>query len=102
MIRKQLLWGEECVEIEKPNKSSGPGNAVMIEIESERVTEIFTGFVQRGVPAESIAEGVVKEARRYLEADVPVGEHLADQLLLPLALAGNSSLRLAAVRTFKN
>jgi RNA 3'-terminal phosphate cyclase (ATP) len=29
--------------------------------------------------------------RRYLAADVSVGEHLADQLLLPLALAGGGS-----------
>jgi RNA 3'-terminal phosphate cyclase (ATP) len=29
----------------------------------------------------------------YLAADVPVGEHLADQLLIPLALAGGGSFR---------
>ena len=29
--------------------------------------------------------------RRYLDAGVPVGEHLADQLLLPLALAGSGA-----------
>ena len=30
------------------------------------------------------------EARAYLTHDVPVGEHLADQLLIPLALAGGA------------
>ena len=36
--------------------------------------------------AESIAARVVKEAQAYLDSGAPVGEHLADQLLLPLAL----------------
>lgn len=66
----------------------GPGNVVYVRVASEQVTELFTGFGQRGVRAEAVAEGVVAAVRRYLVAGVPVGEHLADQLLLPLALAG--------------
>jgi RNA 3'-terminal phosphate cyclase (ATP) len=31
--------------------------------------------------------------QRYLAADVPVGEHLADQLLIPMALAGGGEFR---------
>jgi RNA 3'-terminal phosphate cyclase (ATP) len=31
---------------------------------------------------------VVKEVRRYITSDVPVEEHLSDQVLLPMALAG--------------
>lgn len=75
----------EVVEVPEP---AGPGNVVIVEIESDRVTELFTGFGRRGVPAEAVAEEVAGQARRYLEAGVPVGPHLADQLLLPLALAG--------------
>ena len=41
--------------------------------------------------AESIAARVVHEAQAYLDAGAPVGEHLADQLLIPLALAGGGS-----------
>jgi len=48
------------------------------------------------VPAEKVAAGAAREARRYLEAGVPVGEHLADQLLLPLALAGGGRFRTLA------
>jgi RNA 3'-terminal phosphate cyclase (ATP) len=67
----------------------GPGNIVTVEIHSEHITEVFTGYGQRGLPAEEVAEGVVKQIKRYLAATVPVGEHLADQLLLPFALAGS-------------
>jgi RNA 3'-terminal phosphate cyclase (ATP) len=38
-----------------------------------------------------VAENTVRQVRRYLAAGVPVGECLADQLLLPMALAGGGS-----------
>ena len=57
------------------------------------MTEIFTAFGERGLRAEAVADLAVGEAREYLRADVPVGPHLADQLLLPLALAGGGEFR---------
>jgi RNA 3'-terminal phosphate cyclase (ATP) len=71
----------------------GPGNALIATIESEHVTEQVTGFGERGVSSEQIAAGVSDEVRRYLAAGVPVGEHLADQLLLPMALGKGGSFR---------
>jgi RNA 3'-terminal phosphate cyclase (ATP) len=68
--------------------AGGPGNFLTIDVESEHVTEVFTGLGERGVRAEDVATRACDEAARYLAAGVPVGEHLADQLLLPLALAG--------------
>jgi RNA 3'-terminal phosphate cyclase (ATP) len=73
--------------------SPGPGNVVIADIESEHVTEVFTGFGERGVRAELVAEGVAKEVSFYLEKGVPVGEHLADQLLLPMALGQGGEFR---------
>ena len=68
--------------------ADGPGNVLAIEIGADNVTEIFTGFGERGISAEAVVAHTVKEAQAYLAAKVPVGPHLADQLLLPLALAG--------------
>jgi RNA 3'-terminal phosphate cyclase (ATP) len=93
-IRRRLSWPADCVSTRQV-ESAGPGNVVFVEIHSEHVTEVFTGFGQRGVPAEKVAAGVVRETRRYLEAGVPVGEHLADQLLVPIALGGGSFHTLA-------
>jgi RNA 3'-terminal phosphate cyclase (ATP) len=45
------------------------------------------------VSSEHVAAGVCAEVRRYLAAGVPVGEHLADQLLLPLALGQGGAFR---------
>lgn len=69
----------------------GPGNAVLVTVESAGLTEVFAGFGRRGVPAETVAAEAAEEAGRYLAADVAAGEHLADQLLLPLALARGGS-----------
>jgi RNA 3'-terminal phosphate cyclase (ATP) len=80
-------WPEESVLIETVRNSLGPGNVVMLEVVSENVTELFTGFGEIGVKAEKVARKAVESYREYLAADVPVGEYLADQLMLPLAIA---------------
>jgi RNA 3'-terminal phosphate cyclase (ATP) len=85
VISKKLSW-DSCSLQAEVVPSRGPGNVVMLEIENENVTEIFTGFGERNVRAEVVAEDVVMRARRYLASEAAVGEHLADQLLLPLAL----------------
>ncbi len=68
-------------------RSTGPGNAVCIRIGDY---ELVTAFGERGVPAEEVARKAVTEARAYLSRRAPVGEHLADQLILPFALAGGT------------
>jgi RNA 3'-terminal phosphate cyclase (ATP) len=86
-IAAQSDWGPSCFTIEEATGSRGPGNAVMIEIESQHVCEVCTGFGQLGVRAEQVAMHAWQQARRYLSSDAPVGEHLADQILLPLGIA---------------
>ncbi|TSJ88121.1 RNA 3'-terminal phosphate cyclase [Chitinimonas sp. BJB300] len=72
-------------------QAEGPGNVLMIEARFAQVTELFTAFGERGISAESVANHAAKEARLYLESTAAVGEYLADQLLLPMALAGSGS-----------
>jgi RNA 3'-terminal phosphate cyclase (ATP) len=93
VVRERLGWEERELGVEVIRDSPGPGNVLVLEIESEPVTEVITGFGERGVPAEKVAARAVEEAERYLTSGVPAGEHLADQLLLPLALAGGGSFR---------
>jgi RNA 3'-terminal phosphate cyclase len=62
-------------------------------VETEHVTEVFTGFGERGRPAEEVARSAVEAAKAWIEAGVPIDEHLADQLLIPLVLAGSGSFR---------
>lgn len=69
--------------------SAGPGNAIFIRLTFENVTEVFTEFGQKGVPAERVAAACLRQAQTFIDQDVPIGEHLADQLLLPAAIAAH-------------
>lgn len=94
--RAVLGWEEACFRPSVIKGAAGPGNVLTIVIESEHVTEVFVGFGEKGVRAEAVAEQAARSAQAYLEAGVPVGEHLADQLLLPMALAGGGAFRTVA------
>jgi len=96
VVRDRLGWSEECCRIEEADSSPGPGNILCVEIVSEHCAEVFTGFGERGVSAEKVAKDTVRLVEEYLSADVPVGPYLADQLLLPMALAGGGSFRTLA------
>lgn len=89
--RAKAGLGEMETETRVLPAREGPGNVLLVELAYERVTEVFTGFGERGVPAETVADRVLDEARGYRDSIAAVGEHLADQLVLPLALAGEGS-----------
>lgn len=91
IIARKMSWKDEWLRAEAVDNSPGPGNVVMIEIESQHVTEVFTGFGERGVAAEAVADQAVQAARRYLASGAAVGEYLADQLLVPMAMAGGGA-----------
>ena len=93
VVREELKWRADECSVESVPHPLGPGNAVVLEIEAEHVTAVFTGFGERGRPAEEVAKSAVETAKAWLEANVPVDEHLADQLLLPMALAGGGSFQ---------
>ena len=91
VVRERLGWTDEQLQIETSHNALSPGNVLTLEFESAHLTEIVTGMGERGVRAETVAERACAEAQQYLAHRGPVGEHLADQLLIPLALAGGGS-----------
>jgi RNA 3'-terminal phosphate cyclase (ATP) len=91
-VAGMLNWDESHLEIIETKQSVGPGNIVLIEIgTSSGITEVLCGFGRIGTAAESVAAEAAKQARGYLASDAVAGEHLADQLLLPFALAGSGA-----------
>lgn len=92
-LAEVLAWDRDDGRSLVVRDSHGPGNVLLAFVESEHVTEVFGGYGERGVPAEIVARGVAEEVARYLRAGVPIGEHLADQLLLPLALGAGGVFR---------
>ncbi|MFH0785030.1 MAG: RNA 3'-terminal phosphate cyclase [Pseudomonadota bacterium] len=87
IIQEKLKISEDATELIR-YKHYGPGNVVSIFVQSEQLTEIFTGFGEKNLRAERVASATVAQVRKYIEAGVAVGPYLADQLLLPLILAG--------------
>jgi RNA 3'-terminal phosphate cyclase (ATP) len=91
VIAKALQLPASCLNFQIDTSAIGPGNCVSVIIKAEGVTEVFTALGKRGLPAEQVASQVVQDVRDYLASEVPVGHYLADQLLLPLALAGTGA-----------
>jgi RNA 3'-terminal phosphate cyclase (ATP) len=88
-LMKELDWTPQQRVDRDVSTSAGPGNFLAVHLEFEHVTEVLTAFGERGLSAEHLARNLVRETRRYQDVDAPVGEHLADQLMVPLVcLAG--------------
>jgi len=93
VVAKELGWRKKEMHAVEATSAAGPGNVLTLHVEAQHASEVVTGFGEKGVPAERVARRAAHTLKRYLAADVPVGEHLADQLLVPLALAGGGSFR---------
>lgn len=92
-VRRKLHVTEDALQIHEDMTSRGPGNAVFVEATFDGGSEICTGFAERGVRAEKVAARAVSEMKRFLDSDAPVGVRLADQLMIPLAMAGGGRFR---------
>lgn len=78
----------EIIQVDGP----GPGNVVSLFLEYLNITEVFMGVGQHGVRAETLAKAMAKNAQEFIaNSDAAVNVHLADQLLLPMALMGGGT-----------
>ncbi|MGH8075847.1 MAG: RNA 3'-terminal phosphate cyclase [Lysobacter sp.] len=96
VVGKRLGLDEAALQLHSVRPAVGPGNALLVRVRHAAHTETFTGYGERGVPAEKIAERLADEVRAYLDSDACIGEHLSDQLLLPMALAAGGEFTTTA------
>lgn len=82
-----LGWRNDQLREGPARQNEGPGNALLATLAYENVCEVFTAFGEKGVSAEHVARSLVREVRQHQVSDAAVGPHLADQWVLPLALA---------------
>jgi RNA 3'-terminal phosphate cyclase (ATP) len=90
-VAKRLNWSSETLQSITLDPARGPGNVLLLEYVFEQVTEVFSAFGQVLLRAEKVADTAINQAADWLRSDAAVAEHLADQLLLPMALAGGGS-----------
>lgn len=96
VLDKKLPWPEECIEIVEVRNTAGPGNALLAEIYSKDMCEVVSSFGTKGTRAQIVSKTLAKRISEYTSSIAPVGVHLAEHLLLPLALAGRGGFRAVA------
>ena len=95
LLKNKLNWPVDCFEQKQVKPAHGPGNAVVADIQRGEHVEVFTGFGQRNMSSGKMIQQMIHEIREYMACDAPVGEHLSDQLMLPLALSRKGRYRMA-------
>lgn len=99
-LRRHLGWSGDLaagqLRVAPARQNEGPGNALLAVLEHGGVTEVFCALGERGVSAEAVAHTLATEVIGYRQGGGAVGPHLADQWMLPLALAVWRSGRSAA------
>lgn len=96
-IGEAMDWQASQLHLRRLPADQGPGNAVLMTLQYEQVTEVCAGFGARAVRAETVAEHAIAEARAYMDSEAAVGEHLADQIMLPMALGGGGSFTASSI-----
>ena len=90
-VASAMGWSGDQLRFKTLPDNWGPGNALLITLDHEHVTEVFVAFGEKARRAEEVARDAVAQARRFIASGAAVSEHLADQLLVPMALAGGGS-----------
>ena len=96
-VGSSMGWEESQLLVRGLPQDQGPGNALLITLEQQHVTEMFCAFGERAIRAEAVAKHAIQAAREYIRSGAAVGEHLADQIMLPMALAGSGRFTLSHV-----
>lgn len=87
-VQSEMGWSASQLHRVLAPPDQGPGNALLITLEYRHVTEVFSAIGERKRRAEEVATSALREARHYLGLHAALGEHLADQAMIPMALAG--------------
>ena len=91
-IVKRLARFDSSVNIERvKGESIGRGTLVFLMAEFENVQAGFSAIGVRGKRAEAVADEAYQALADFLKSDAAIEPYLADQLILPMALAKGES-----------
>jgi RNA 3'-terminal phosphate cyclase (ATP) len=100
VIASRLKWPAEDLALRTDKLGEGPGNVLTLFLEFATLSQVLVAFGEQGIAAEAVATRAAKVAGRLLAQEAAAVEpHLADQLLLPMALAGEGSFTTLALTT---
>ena len=92
-IGEEMNWDEKRLHVRQVKGVTGSANVVFIKIAHGDVMEIITHYGAYGVKAEKVALKACQDAKAYIDSGAVIGEHLADQILLPMAMAGGGRFK---------
>lgn len=72
-------------------ESLGSGNIISIRLFYEHINEVIDSLGAINIRAEKVASNAIADMRKYQASAAPVSKHLADQLLLPMAIGSGGS-----------
>lgn len=81
-------WPPLALDMAELPADRGPGIILMLAAEHEHTAELVSGFGKLGVPGVHLAKEAAARMRGYQACAALAGPYLADQLVLPFALAG--------------
>jgi RNA 3'-terminal phosphate cyclase (ATP) len=86
-LGQALNWAPSQLLTPAVRQNEGPGNALMATLVYQELSEVFTCIGEKGQSAERVAELLAHDVRQFESSMGALGPYLADQWMLPLALA---------------
>ncbi len=96
-FQKRVHWNSSQLTVTAVKGGNGPGNVMYARQPFANVTAVHASFGMRTVSSELVGAQLASAVRSYEATDAPVCEHLADQLMLPLALFSGGVYRCGQV-----
>lgn len=95
LIRQRQLRG---IQVEsRQYESRGPGNAITAHLDYPWGAEVLTAYGEKDKRSAHVVSQLGQRVHAYESASAPVGEHLADQLMAPLAAMAGGRYRATLV-----
>lgn len=92
LTRRLPLWSKAAFSAE-PIEADSQGDVLAVTLRYAEIAEVVTCLGAPGVAAHQSALQVADPLDLYLAKTAPVGGYLADQLVVPMVLAGGGSFR---------
>lgn len=90
LLRKELSWGPDHFNVVE-YEATCPGNMISLQLQYDDASHVFDSLGERGRSSEKVIARAFNGMKKQIDSKTPVCRFLADQLLLPMALAGKGS-----------
>lgn len=95
--KDQLGWRALPTKVLEVKDPKGLGNCIYATLTHEHTVNTFASFGSKKIKPEEVATKLVEEVHEFVYSDATVGEHLADQMLLLLAIGKGGSFAVSKV-----